>query len=1709
MDELLGTLIPLLMQGADISTILRELSGGNRGASYDGLRAMLHAQYSHAIRRNSLRPSQSDINSGASAFVDTLGINPYSGLGQGLSGALGQMYHFAPDIVGSMIGIPNPSSFFQKMANGAAGISMASGNGQPSIFNPYSVMAAHDNAMGFARTIYGIATDRGDGLRGYNTDFMHGLNFSELGHVAQRMMSSDIPYMDESGRRLDLTDSRDADKFKENIKKLGSKFNEAASMLTKITGSVEEALQFMDKLSGGNFLGGSAEQASQIANKARNMAAAIRVTSAMAGMDPREAYARMNGLQGGIAQAMGLDPSLANQSGFASALTQPAYVGTMAYNMWAAQNPNATEQQKNQAWLGAQFRTTAYFSSTGKDLVSIVSANKHLFSEEQLAKIESDYRMGRPNDSLQMVKDVIGAHKFNAHMQSPAMLQADRMYGDRSLQERLDRAGLEGGMVEAAVGGASTDLSLTLADIDASLNNATGGKGGYSKYNRDAGGTALRDLAVRNGLTKEAVAGMDVRQLRRYLLNRPGLDARIIDRIEKSAEIEDTLSQIRMNIMTSEEEYEARNRLRQEIANATHINDDEKARLDAELTSGTDINLVFEQLYNKNVFSQSQIFDKRKSVMGGRLSGKQAQALSKRLQEQYKFQRVASTPGEWKRADDAEANRVAMANTGVLFNTVSGEKFTKAGSDRDALQALANEAGRLAESGQIVLDGDDANLSKAYGEAARMMVSGIFDGQLGDLKETDENGNVNADYTSAVSNVSNRMMALVGEGKSIRDAFAIALDEISGDEDLGESGRAQIQQWKDQVNDSSSAIYGKLTRRALGSGAISVLQRNTAGAIKNSAYLQDMFAASRSGSDSSRLNAFVMDSNELNASGLAIFERGDDASMGRTLESGMENMFNDLNQSGKAGLGKDVLDHVRMMVSKRTFDAVKAGGEFGDSLQGAFLQSAIDMRTAELMAEKRMLPNEARKQAEQEAKKGNFSGVAKKIMAMANAAKDSLMASMDRVMSDTMGVMQRNTMNAIDAEDISDYVNPLPGESDMAAIARFTKVANARIGQGLLTGVAGDEDGKLSGSLTQGARASLERALGSSLSGMSAKERNAVLKFATESAMSALGSGKSWGDASKAALESIVNNKDLNLNEAQQKRITEAVGKATPQTVVDLLQNTMTSMIGNTVTSSGGVGSLYALAQHNPFQGDKERESAFMEHLKELRDSGRLTVIGEDNDLSVSRAAGSRAALDAAFLGDDGKQFNDEWKQARASEISEYMAKNGADATEATMYVLQEARKGASRSQRKAIDATLASMKDGKRSLTGSYLTGIWKNTAKDATTLMQASASIEAIVSGRSGFSDKDATEAFTSFFSMMQDASVARTMTGDDDKLSQGYSSGIGSMLSDLLGDKASGLDIASISDSAVKNFASFGGKEKDWSKAIGASLESAANAEGMSDDQKKNLLDLAQKVRSGKSVGLEVIRRTLKSYGGVMHQVAADAMQYRDGGYYAAGATKDQNTALMTYAADKAQLDFSAGGYPEGSADAVSGLDKSAADTRQNGLYNAINRGAGSFAREVIESSKAQFDALSQIMQGKGLKGEDGKELKGVGALSIDTLRLAASGADTEEAKKARETVKGRLASANRGQIQIKRDMEFLSALSKHQFGEDDGLSVLSSGKTSAAKAGTDDDWAAVSKIAGREGSMAYEILKTINDFSEALGKLYNEALPVTIKGGNFPS
>ena len=833
MNDLLGILIPLLMSGADMQTIFRHLSGANGAASYDGLKDMMSRRNASFAMRNPLGPTREMISRNASALVDTIGVNPYTGFGQGLTDLVGSMYSFAPDVVGGLIGLPNPGSFYQQIANGSSGISVASGRGLPQLSNPYSARDSYDNAVGLARRVHDFATTEG---HGFNVDFTHGLNMSEVGTVAQRLLSSSIPYQGKGGRRLDLStdekgnyvNERDAKEFSDNLKKLGGKFNETVSMLAKITGSVKDAIDLMDSLGGGNFLGGTADDALAVARKARNMAANIRVTSAMAGMDPREAYSNMSAMQQGLVSKYGVNPMMAAASGFDSMMLGSAYRGTMAYQMWAAQNPNATEREKTMVMAGAQARVMQYAGTNGEALAAMVSANKEKFSEDDLKAIETAYRMGRPNDIRNMVRERMGSQAFDDYMNDPAAIMGFRLSGDKDLQGRFEGAAIEGNLRLAEVEGGRRMLRNDLAGTDSELSKITGESSYRGKDRREASAEALRDLAEKNGMSKEFAATRNVQQLRAYLLDN-GVDGRLVERTENTAAIDRQIQEIDSLTMTSDEEKASKDRLKRAIESSGAYSDEKKKEMIASIDKeGADINAIYDQ-YRKDT---GEKFDK--NMLGGKMSSEHAQNLKKRLEGHKAYWAVENTPEEMKRAVDALAGGIAIKNSSGLLGMVAGEEFlSDKKTDRDALAEFDKLALESADKGLAGLGsgGIEGIRKEAYESVVR---DKLFSGGIGDLQETvkgeDGKTRANEKYNEFTSKVADRIRKEVEGGASIDEARKKVLSEMVGDKEVkelvGDKGVEEIKRLAEGGDEKSS--FG---RRDIASAEQSAISRNTAKSI--------------------------------------------------------------------------------------------------------------------------------------------------------------------------------------------------------------------------------------------------------------------------------------------------------------------------------------------------------------------------------------------------------------------------------------------------------------------------------------------------------------------------------------------------------------------------------------------------------------------------------------------------------------------------------------------------------------------------------------------------------------------------------------------------------------------------------------------------------------------------------------------------------------
>ena len=779
MNELLGMLIPLLMSGAGLGDILRTLGGaGQSAAGMDGLSSVISSSMMRAKQYFPLKQNQETINSAAEMLADRLGINPYSGLGQGMVHMLGSAYHIAPDMIGGILGIPNGQQFFSQIANGASGISVAAGYGQTDVLNPYSVMANHKRAMDMAKTVYDLGVKQGGG---YDISYSHGLNMEEMGKVTQRLLSSRMAYREvaegkdgtlmENGK--DISFDKESDKFKENIKKLGSKFNEAASMLSKVTGSVEEALNMMDRIAGGNFLGGTAEQASKVASQAKRMATAIRVTSAIAGISPTEAYANMMNLQNGMATGMGMSSYIANASGFSSLMGDMAFNATMGYNTWLAMNPNASPMQKQQALLSVNGRAQAYSSSNAAALSAAIADNANMFSSEEQKQIQDAMRSGHPEAVVELVRSRIGESMYNTYMTDPSVQAAARYRASKdekssALLKDLDQANIEGNLQQVEDYGARLMTRRALSDLDDDLARRSG-KTDFAAGRTEAVKRKFVEMAVKQGMTQKGAEAMDVNDLRVWLQNRPGLDKSDLAKAENLAEIQEAGRQVDSLTMDSKEEYDAKQALIQEISDSKLWNENAKSDMIRRINEGANLEDVANEFSGNLKSEERSDFSRR--VFNGKYSRGEAERIKNRLERIEKSQDQNYTVDERMAAITRDSARQDLTDMGGLKKALTSGDLGK--SEWEALSNFSKRARELEGKGLLSL-GDDKNLDKTYNEAARRMVSGIFGDKLGNMEGDD--------LKQLETRLSEEIVKGMRGGSTFQKAFAASMKNLSDDD---------------------------------------------------------------------------------------------------------------------------------------------------------------------------------------------------------------------------------------------------------------------------------------------------------------------------------------------------------------------------------------------------------------------------------------------------------------------------------------------------------------------------------------------------------------------------------------------------------------------------------------------------------------------------------------------------------------------------------------------------------------------------------------------------------------------------------------------------------------------------------------------------------------------------------------------------------------
>lgn len=190
--------------------------------------------------------------------------------------------------------------------------------------------------------------------------------------------------------------------FNEDIKKMTRELNGLIASVSKMTGSCDEAIRFLDSYTNGN-LTSATESAKQARSRAAKLAANIRVTAADAGVSPEELYSMRNGFQNYSALRIHTLDQKATEFGVHKKLfADTSGLATLAYAEWAKTHAQANAEQRDEAMRTIGLQVKGYTDSGMWNLNTVVARMKVLRPDMDTREYEQLVRRG----------DAVGARKW-------------------------------------------------------------------------------------------------------------------------------------------------------------------------------------------------------------------------------------------------------------------------------------------------------------------------------------------------------------------------------------------------------------------------------------------------------------------------------------------------------------------------------------------------------------------------------------------------------------------------------------------------------------------------------------------------------------------------------------------------------------------------------------------------------------------------------------------------------------------------------------------------------------------------------------------------------------------------------------------------------------------------------------------------------------------------------------------------------------------------------------------------------------------------------------------------------------------------------------------------------------------------------------------------------------------------------------------------
>lgn len=378
-----------LVQQAVSAVVSGNLSGTVFGApedasAYDALSANAQGMMSHFVNRygpNMLmaRKAMRLRSVAAATGTGVVGVNILDRLGQ-----------FSPGLANNILGFHGMDEALESMIRNANGLASATGRAPGGIMSPGQM----SRNMMFAASQGALAINNNFNDKGHiDARFTSGLNLPQAAAVANNILADSSQYDSWARAQLQKTrawtganpnaDAKAREKagvlteeeitafrrgtamtdasvrsFNDHIKTFQKEMNGFVASVSKITGSFESAVDFLQEMTNGKAFS-AGEEAANARRRASQVAANLRVLAADSGVDPRMLHGMIKSFGGKVDAGLGKDV-YEHYFGNRSVAAGVGALGAAALTSFMKAHPGASLEDRRKMELGLAARSEGY-----------------------------------------------------------------------------------------------------------------------------------------------------------------------------------------------------------------------------------------------------------------------------------------------------------------------------------------------------------------------------------------------------------------------------------------------------------------------------------------------------------------------------------------------------------------------------------------------------------------------------------------------------------------------------------------------------------------------------------------------------------------------------------------------------------------------------------------------------------------------------------------------------------------------------------------------------------------------------------------------------------------------------------------------------------------------------------------------------------------------------------------------------------------------------------------------------------------------------------------------------------------------------------------------------------------------------------------------------------------------------------------------------